>query len=68
MFLFILFLMELTFLLPYIFTATGIMLYLEIQRGKLQMPKWSDQGRELGATTSCSSRGTTKMANCGKKN
>jgi hypothetical protein len=43
------------------------MLYLAIQRGKHEMPKWSDQYRELGATTSCSVRATTKMANCGQK-
>ena len=31
------------------------------------MPKWSDRYRELGATTLCSVRATTKMANCGQK-
>ncbi len=30
---------------------------------KAEMPKWSDQYRELGATTSCSLRATTKMTN-----
>jgi predicted GTPase len=43
------------------------MLYLEIQRGKSEVPKWSEQYCELGATTSCSMRATTKMANCGQK-
>jgi len=31
------------------------------------MPKWTEQYRELGATTSCSLRATAKMANCGQK-
>ncbi len=31
------------------------------------MPKWSNQYRELGATTSCSVRATTKMTNCCQK-
>ena len=43
------------------------MLYLEIQRDKVEMPKWSNQYHELGATTSCSVRATTKMAKCGQK-
>ncbi len=43
------------------------MLYPEIQRGKAERPKWSEQYRELGATTSCSLRATAKMANCGQK-
>jgi len=45
----------------------GIMLFLEVQRGKAEMPKWSDKHRELGATTSCTIRATNKMANCGQK-
>jgi len=49
-----------------IFT-TGIMLYLEIQRGKAEMPKWSEGHRELGVTASCSLRATKAMANCGQK-
>jgi hypothetical protein len=48
-------------------TKSGIMLYPEIQRGKAERPKWSEQYRELGATTSCSLRATAKMANCGQK-
>jgi hypothetical protein len=44
---------------------TGIMLYLEIQRGKAEMPKWSEG--ELGVTASCSVRATKAMANCGQK-
>jgi len=40
------------------------MLFLEIQRGKAEMPKWSDRYQELGATTSCSIGATTAMANC----
>jgi hypothetical protein len=43
------------------------MLFLEIQRGKVEMPKWSSQYRELGATTSCSIRATIKTSNCGQK-
>jgi hypothetical protein len=43
------------------------MLFLEIQRGKVEMPKWSDQYCELGATTSCSIRATIKTSNCGQK-
>jgi hypothetical protein len=46
---------------------TGIMLYLEIQRGKAEMPTWSEGHRELGATASYSVRATKAMANCGQK-
>ncbi len=49
------------------FQWTGIMLFLEIQRGKVEMPKWSDKHHEQGATTSCTIRATDKMANCGQK-
>jgi len=40
---------------------SGIMLFLEIQRGKVEMPKWSERHRELGATTSCTLRATTTI-------
>ncbi len=43
------------------------MLYLEIQRGKTEMPKWRACHRELGATASCTVRATVEMANCGQK-
>jgi hypothetical protein len=43
------------------------MLYLEIQRGKAEMPKWSELHQELGATASCSVRATMAMANAGQK-
>jgi hypothetical protein len=43
------------------------MLYLEIQRGKVEMPKWSARYRELGATASCTVRAATEMANSGQK-
>ena len=43
------------------------MLYLEIQRGKAEMPKWSSRYRELGATASCSIRAGMHMANCGQR-
>jgi hypothetical protein len=45
---------------------TGIMLFLEIQRGKVEMPKWSQFFRELGATASCTVRAATYMANAGQ--
>jgi hypothetical protein len=38
---------------PMACSVTGIMLFLEIQRGKAEMPKWSEKYHELGATTSC---------------
>jgi hypothetical protein len=31
------------------------------------MPKWNDKHSELGATTSCSLRATSQVANCGQK-
>jgi hypothetical protein len=37
------------------------MLFLEIQRGKTEMPKWSARHRELGATASCTVRATGEM-------
>jgi len=43
------------------------MLFLEIQRVKTEMPKWSARHRELGATASCTVRATVEMANCGQK-
>jgi hypothetical protein len=43
------------------------MLYLEIQRGKTEMPEWSARHCELGATASCTVRATVEMANCGQK-
>jgi hypothetical protein len=43
------------------------MLYIEIQRGKVEMPKWSDWYWELGATASCTVRTATEMANSGQK-
>ena len=46
---------------------SGIMLFLEIQRGKAEMPKWSDKYQDLGATASCSIRATAAMANCGQR-
>jgi hypothetical protein len=48
-------------------SETGIMLYLEIQRGKAEMPKWSAMYRELGATSSCSVRAAKEMANGGQR-
>jgi hypothetical protein len=43
------------------------MLYLEIQRGKAEMPKWSARYQELGATTSCTVRAAMEMANSGQR-
>jgi hypothetical protein len=43
------------------------MLFLEIQREKSEMPKWSDKHRELGVTISCTIRAMKKMAHCGQK-
>jgi len=43
------------------------MIFLEIQRGKVEMPKWSERHWELGATTPCILRATTTMANCSQK-
>jgi hypothetical protein len=43
------------------------MLYLEIQRDKTEMPKWSAMYRELGATSSCSVRAEKEMANGGQR-
>jgi len=40
---------------------SGIILFLRIQRGKVEMPKWSERHRELGATTSCTLRATTTI-------
>jgi hypothetical protein len=40
---------------------------LEIQRGKVERPKWSNKYHKLGATTSCSIRATFKTSNCGQK-
>jgi len=65
LFLFFIFFTNISFILH--LTKSGIMLYLEIQRGKAEMPKWSEQYHELGATTSCSLRASAKMANCGQK-
>lgn len=47
-------------------SVTGIMLYLEIQRGKDEMLKWSRMHRELGATTSCTLRAVIDTENCGQ--
>jgi hypothetical protein len=41
-----------------------MMLYLEIQRGKAEMPKWY---QELGAIASCTVRAAMEMANSGLK-
>jgi hypothetical protein len=46
---------------------SGIMLFLEIQIGKVEIPKWSERHQELGATASCTLRATTTMANYGQK-
>jgi hypothetical protein len=43
------------------------MLYLKIQRGKAEIPKWSSRYHELGATASCSVRAIMHMADCGQK-
>jgi hypothetical protein len=43
------------------------MLYLEMQRGKVEMPKWSARYRELGAAASCTVRAAMEMANSGQK-
>jgi hypothetical protein len=51
----------------FIYSFPGIMLYLEIQRGKAEMPKWSARYRELGATASCTVRATIAMGNCGQR-
>ena len=47
--------------------VSGIMLYLEIQRGKAEMPKRSQYHHEFGATASCVVRCMKAMANCGQK-
>ena len=43
------------------------MLYLEIQRGKAEMPKWSVRYRELGATASCTVIAAMQMADSGQR-
>jgi hypothetical protein len=43
------------------------MLYLEIQRGKAEMPKWSARYREIGATAPCTVRATMAMGVCGQR-
>jgi hypothetical protein len=43
------------------------MLYLEIQRGRMGMPAFSEDFRELGATTSCTLRAARHMSNNGQK-
>jgi len=48
-------------------SETGIMLYLEIQRGKVEMLKWSSKYCELGATASCTDRAAMHIANCGQR-
>lgn len=45
----------------------GVMLYLEIQRGKTEMPKRSRYFTTLGATASCTKRLVEDTANCGQK-
>jgi len=45
----------------------GIMPYLETQRGKAAMPKWSAMYWELGATVSCSVRATMVMGSGGQR-
>ena len=46
---------------------TGIMLSLEIQRGKHEIPKRSKYHQQFGATTSCAVRCTTDTSNCGQQ-
>jgi Transposase IS4 len=46
---------------------TGIMLQLEIQRGKNEMPLRSKYFREHGATSSCALRAAHDTANCGQR-
>jgi Transposase IS4 len=48
-------------------SKTGIMLNLEVQRGKEEMPKRSKYHREYGATTSCTMRGIEATINIGRK-
>jgi hypothetical protein len=48
-------------------SSTGVVLFLEIQRGKAVMPKWNEKYHELEATTSCCIQATKPMANCGQK-
>ncbi len=43
------------------------MLYLEIQRGKAEMQKWSVRYRELGATASCTVQAAMEMSNSGQR-
>ncbi len=43
------------------------MLYLEIQRGKAEMPKWRARYWKLGATASCSVRAAMEMTNSGQR-
>jgi hypothetical protein len=43
------------------------MLYLDIQRGKAEMHKWSVRYRELGATASCTVQAAMEMANSGQR-
>ncbi len=66
LYLFTLFL-KFCFIIFIYFELTGIMLYLEIQRGKAEMPKWSARYRELGATASCTVRAAMQMANSGQR-
>lgn len=48
-------------------SETGIMLWMEIQRGKTEMPRWSEGFREFGATASCTIRAADHMANGGQR-
>lgn len=47
--------------------STGIMLYLEVQRGKVGMPLFSEHFRELGACTSCTVRAAATTTHCGQR-
>jgi hypothetical protein len=49
------------------FFFSGIMLYLEIQRGKAEMHKWSVRYRELGATALCTVRAAMVMDDSGQR-
>ncbi len=58
---------NLVFITQTYFPLLGIMLCLEIQRGKAEVPKWSSRYHELEATASSSIRAIKHMANCGQK-
>jgi hypothetical protein len=47
--------------------TTGIMLFLEIQRGKTEMRKWSAKFDDIGATASCTVRAAEYIANTGQE-